>query len=95
VHGADRAIGMDTLDAYFPGIVFSTNGIAGGESRRYPSGNQFVSEDDFQRQFIDARIGDYRLKPDSRFKRAASDGRDVGADVAGVMQALGWRFRPQ
>jgi hypothetical protein len=22
VHGAERAIGMDTLDAYFPGIVF-------------------------------------------------------------------------
>ena len=95
VHGADRAIGMDTIEAYFPGIVFSTNGIAGGESRRYPSGNQFVSEGEFDRQFIDPSVGDYRLKLDSRFKRAASDGRDIGADVAGLMQALGWRVRPQ
>lgn len=95
VHGADRAIGMDTLDAYFPGIVFSTNGIAGGESRRYPSGNQFVSEGEFDRQFVDAAAGDYRLRADSRFRRAASDGRDLGADVAGLMQALGWRVRPQ
>jgi hypothetical protein len=95
VHGADRDIGMDTLDAYFPGIVFATNGIAGGESRRYPSGNRFVSEDDFERQFVAAAVGDYRLKPDSRFRRAASDGRDLGADVAGLMQALGWRFRPE
>lgn len=95
VHGDDRAIGMDTLDAYFPGILFATNGIAGGESRRYPSGNQFVSEADFERQFVDPAIGDYRLKPDSRFRRAASDTRDLGADVAGLMQALGWRFRPQ
>jgi hypothetical protein len=95
VHGADRAIGMDTLEAYFPGIVFATNGIAGGESRRYPSGNQFVSEDDFEHQFVDAEGGDYRLKAGSRFRRAASDGRDIGADVTGLMQALGWRFRPQ
>jgi hypothetical protein len=95
VHGDDRATGMDTFDAFFPGIVFATNGIAGGEARRYPSSNQFVSEDDFARQFVDPAAGDYRLKSGSRFRRAASDGRDVGADVAGLMQALGWRFRPQ
>lgn len=95
VHGTDRAVGMDTLDAYFPGILFSTNGIAGGESKRYPSGNQFVSEGDFERQFADPAAGDYRLRLDSRFRRAASDGRDLGADVAGLMQALGWRVRPQ
>ena len=95
VHGTDRAVGMDTLDAYFPGILFSTNAIAGGESRRYPSGNQFVSEGDFERQFVDPPAGDYRLKSDSRFRRAGSDGRDLGADVAGLMQALGWRVRPQ
>jgi hypothetical protein len=91
VHGADRAVGLDTLAAYFPGIVFSTNGIAGGEARRYPSGNQFVDESDFERQFVDAAGGDFRLRPDSRFRRAASDGRDLGADIAAIMKAFGWR----
>jgi hypothetical protein len=95
VHGDDRATGMDTFEAFFPGILFSPNGIAGGESKRYPPGNQFLSEDDFDRQFVDPRMGDYRLKASSKFRRAASDGRDLGADVAGLMQALGWRFRPQ
>lgn len=91
VHGADRAVGTDTLDAYFPGIIFSTNAIAGGESRRYPSGNQFLDEEEFDRQFVNAATGDFRLKPNSRFRRAASDGRDLGADIAAIMQALGWR----
>lgn len=91
IHGSDRAVGADTLDAYFPGIAFSSNGIAGGDARLYPSGNTFVGADDFDRQFVNPSGGDYRLKPDSRFRRAASDGRDLGADVAALMQALGWR----
>ena len=92
VHGADRAVGMDTLDAYFPGVIFATNGVGGGESRRYPSGNQFVDEGEFDRQFVNAAAFDYRLKPGSRFRKAASDGRDLGADIGAIMQALGWRI---
>ena len=95
VIGADRGVGTDTLEAYFPGIVFSTNGIGGGESRRYPSGNQFVDQREFDNQFVDAASGDYRLRPNSRFRKAASDGRDLGADVQGIMQALGWRTAPR
>ena len=91
VHGSDRAVGADTLDAYFPGIIFATNGISGGESRRYPGGNQFLDEQEFERQFVNAAEGDFRLKPNSRFRRAASDGRDLGADIAGIMQSVGWR----
>lgn len=95
IHGADRAVGRDTIDAYFPGIVFSSNVIAGGDSRRYPSGNQFVSEQEFERQFVNAAEGDFRLKPDSRYRGAASDGRDLGADIAAIMKALGWRLPTQ
>ena len=95
VIGADRGVGSDTLEAYFPGIVFSTNGIAGGESRRYPSGNQFLDEREFDSQFVNAAGGDYRLRPNSRFRKGASDGRDLGADVEAIMQALGWRTAPR
>lgn len=47
VHGADRAVGADSLEAFFPGAVFSGNVIAGGDPGRYPKGNRFVEEADF------------------------------------------------
>ena len=93
VHGSDRAIGQDTLDAFFPGAVFESNAIAGGDSRRYPKGNTFLNENDFNAAFLDPGAGDYRLKPSSRL-RGAAFGRDVGADVVGIAQALGLRPRP-
>jgi len=95
VHGSDRAVGEDTLNAFFPGAVFETNTIAGGDARRYPKGNTFIGEDDFAAEFLDPAAGDYRLKPVSRLRGAASDGRDVGADVVAIVQALGLRPRPQ
>jgi hypothetical protein len=94
VHGSDRAVGQDTLDAFFPDAVFQSNAIAGGDSRRYPKGNNFIGENDFDAAFLDPAAGDYRLKPASRFRGAASDGRDVGADVAAIGLALGLRPRP-
>ncbi len=55
VHGADRATGQDTLDAFFPGAVFEGNTIAGGDPARYPPGNTFVGPDDFARLLASAR----------------------------------------
>ncbi|MDQ3486242.1 MAG: hypothetical protein M3468_00745 [Acidobacteriota bacterium] len=91
VHGADRAPGGDTLQAFFPGSVFQNNGIAGGESNGYPAGNAFVDEQEFERQFIDAARGDFRLKAGSRFKGAASDRKDLGADFGALASAMGLR----
>ena len=67
--------------------------IAGGDSKRYPSGNTFIGERDFDASFVDAAGGDYRLTPSSRFRGAGSDGRDIGADIAAIAQALGTRTR--
>jgi len=47
VHGADRAPGQDSLDAFFPGAVFESNTIAGGDARRYPRGNRFIAPQAF------------------------------------------------
>lgn len=93
VIGSDRAIGRGTLEAFFPGAVFISNTVAGGDPNRYPQGNTFINADEFVRAFVDVTAGDYRLKPTSRARAAASDGRDVGADVTGMMQALGTRQR--
>jgi len=91
VHGADRATGQDTLNAFFPDAVFQSNVIAGGDAGRYPKGNTFINEQDFDRSFVNAGAGDYRLAPSSRLRGAASDGRDVGADTAMIAQSLGTR----
>jgi hypothetical protein len=91
VHGADRAPGQDTLNAFFPDAVFQSNVIAGGDAGRYPKGNTFINEQDFDRSFVNASAGDYRLAPSSRLRGAASDGRDVGADTAMIAQSLGTR----
>ncbi len=93
VHGSDRAVGKDTLDAFFPDGVFESNAIAGGESGRYPKGNRFMGEDDFNAAFLDTSDGDYRLKPGSRLRGAASDGKDMGADIGSITAALGLRPR--
>jgi hypothetical protein len=93
VIGENRGIGRDTLQTFFPGVAFTGNGIGGGTSSVYPGGNQFLDEREFLDQFVAAAEGDLRLKPSSRFRRAASDGRDLGADVVAIQRALGLRFR--
>ena len=93
VIGTDHGIGTNTLDAYFPDAVFASNTIAGGQARSYPKGNSFVSDSDFGRMFVDFAGGDYRLAPNSRGRGAASDGKDLGADMTAIAQALGTRQR--
>jgi len=91
VHGADRAPGGDSLQAFFPGAEFTGNGIGGGQARLYPGGNHFVDEREFDRQFVDAARGDFRLVTGSRFRSAGTGGRDLGADLRALALAMGIR----
>ena len=93
VHGDDRAPGGDSLSAFFPGAQFAANGIGGGDPGRYPGENQFVSESEFDAQFQNVAAGDFRLRPNSRFKRAGPGGRDLGADIQALAGAFGLRPR--
>jgi cellulose synthase/poly-beta-1,6-N-acetylglucosamine synthase-like glycosyltransferase len=86
--GTGKASGLPTRAAFFPDGVFRRNVIAGGDAERYPPDNFFPATlDDVG--FVDRANGDYRLAPRSPYRRAATDGTDVGADFLALREALG------
>jgi hypothetical protein len=88
VLGAGRAIGNDTLNAFFPDADFSNNVLAGGKASQYPPDNLFPSVEEFTRQFVNPEEGDFRLVENSSFRGRASDGTDLGADVARIKSGV-------
>jgi hypothetical protein len=82
--GTGTAPGASTLAAFFPGSVFRRNVIVGAP---------LLPSDNFGPQrledvgFVDLRAGDYRLAPGSRYRGAATDGKDVGVDFAALANA--------
>jgi hypothetical protein len=83
VHGNDRGVGSDTLDAYFPGSAFAGNVIGGGSARQYPADNRFLSAAAFDRLFADLAAGDFRLTSAAR----GGSGRAAGANIDRVDRA--------
>src|SRR5688572_26554398 len=77
VKGSDTATGRATLDAYAPGAVFQGNIIAGGDRERYPEGNYFFPQGEFESMFVDARASDFRVRREERGFAAA--GAEWGA----------------
>lgn len=87
VAGTGLSPGRSVLAAFFPGGVFRRNVIVGGDAANYPPDNFFPdSLDDVG--FVGRSDSDYRLAALSRFRRAARDGSDVGADFEQLRQAL-------
>jgi hypothetical protein len=78
------AYGNAILAGFYPGIVFRANYLAGGSASRYPSGNLFSGT--FESQFVDASTHNFQLLPGSPLVQAATDGTNIGADVARVLQ---------
>jgi hypothetical protein len=89
IKGDSRAVGRDTLSAYFPNATVRGNVLAGGPKDRYPAGNFFPDVDEFLEQFEDPTAEDYRLKANSRFRQMGSDGSAAGADVEYLLRCLG------
>lgn len=80
--GGDNYYGLPSraLSAYFPGAVFLANVIQGGDSSDYPPGNFFpgsMSDVGFENY----ASGDYRLRANSPYKNAGTDGKDIGAGI--------------
>lgn len=77
--GNDHGVGLDSIRTFLPGAVIARNVLAGGRAALYPPDNLFPSLEELRRQFADAGGHDYRLAPGSAWRRAATDGRDLGA----------------
>ncbi len=80
--------GTPTLNQYFPRAVVRRNILVGGEAGQYPPDN-FFPDSLATMGFVPQPSGDLRLVVARPFARAATDGRDPGADV----QALGRAMR--
>jgi hypothetical protein len=89
VIGSGTAAGRATLDRYFPHAVMRRNVFIGGPAASYPTDNFFPSSIDSV-GFVDRQRGNYRLAESSPYKRAASDGRDPGADITAVAPLIAW-----
>jgi hypothetical protein len=89
VIGQGLAVGNDTLTKYFPGSVFDRNVLAGGVATRYPADNLFPVTDWLFLQFENLTARDFRLRPTSELRLAASDGADLGVSFPALVTALG------
>ena len=87
--GQGTAQGIPTLDAYFTNYTFTNNAIIGpfsGGTCCYPP-NTFFPINTAAVGFVNFAGGNYTLTAGSPFRSAASDGKDIGADIAAVVAA--------
>ena len=84
IAGSSFGYGLTALAAYLPGGIVSRNVLAGGSASRYPAGNFLPTAAAWQAGFVDFAGGDYRLSASSPYTNAATDGTDLGADIARV-----------
>jgi hypothetical protein len=77
------------LETCFQPFIFTRNAIVGGGSG-WPKGNFFPKNGKAVGfvNYKDGRGGDYHLLPDSRYKKAGTDGKDLGADVDAIGAAV-------
>lgn len=86
VKGSGARGGSATLEKFFEDYVFSKNVMVGGNCALYPGGN-FCPGEWEKLRFADLDGGDYRLAARSTFKKAGTDGRDIGADIEAIEKA--------
>jgi hypothetical protein len=85
---------IKNLNRCFDPYSFVSNGIIGSPAQfppsTWPAKNDFPA-DPSAVQFVDynnGNGGDYHLQPSSPYKNAGSDGKDLGADIEGLLNAI-------
>ncbi len=87
VIGSGYGPGNPSLNAYFPACTFAKNILAGGSASIYPTNNFFPPSLDAV-GFIDRAGENYRLSITSLYKNAGTDGKDIGADIDAIEDAI-------
>ena len=88
IQGTGTGSGERTLNKYFPGAIVEKNVIiANPYASHYPA-NNFSSPSLGTVGFVDYGRADYRLSDSSPYKRAGSDGKDIGVDFEALSAAL-------
>ena len=77
--GTSHAVGNDSIATYLPASTIARNVFADGTPGRYPADNLFPTSAEFRAQFASFATADYRLSPTSAWRRAGTDGADLGA----------------
>jgi hypothetical protein len=88
IFGDGIGVGNLAISTYLRREVINRNIIAGGEASRYPAGNFFPARDELFSEFMDGAQHDYRLRGNSRFASAATDGSAIGAAVDTLRRRL-------
>lgn len=86
VFGSGSGVGTTALNDYCSNWRFAGNALVGGPAGSYPAGNFFPAAT-ADVGFVDEAGRDWRLAAASPLKNAATDGRDVGADLDAVESA--------
>lgn len=84
VIGADRAPGNDTFRTFFPAALVAGNVFAEADPRQYPANNLFPSASEFRSQFVSFDTGNYQLTAKSAWRRAGTDGQDLGRGAIAI-----------
>jgi hypothetical protein len=83
--------GDSTINKFFPAGVWLKNVQPGADSSLYNAHrNNYFPVSLKAVGFLDLKGGNYRLAPTSRYKNAATDGRDIGCDFDLLGAAVGW-----
>jgi hypothetical protein len=93
--GQNHAPGNDTISAFFPASLVTSNVIADGDAARYPNGNSFPTSAEFRRQFVAYDQADFRLSTSSKWNTAGTDGSAIGAELAVAAGRVGSPAQPR
>ena len=79
--GRGTGPGLNTLNTFFSNWTIAKNAITSGSENAYPSGNFFPFQMSDIR-FVNAVSGNFSLAGTSPYKKAGTDGLDLGADLS-------------
>jgi hypothetical protein len=85
VKGDSAAVGNETLERYFPGLVLKKNVIAGGRGSNYPADNHYPAASEVA--VVNQAQGEIRLTDLPSSGKTGTDGNAIGCDLVALKRA--------